>query len=105
MSEADIQLVTDATRQLTAVIVPIALWKEIASQRETAYLLKSGTMRQPLLQAVERGAECPWKMPRRNWGCAHNVESPAWCGARGSPSINRLIPFTSLESSSNYTAT
>jgi hypothetical protein len=39
--------------------VPIALWKEIASERETAYLLKSDTMRQRLLQAVERGSGVP----------------------------------------------
>ncbi len=39
----------------TAVIVPIALWKEIAAERETAYLLKSETMRQRLRSALERG--------------------------------------------------
>jgi antitoxin YefM len=33
--------------------VPIALWKEIASERETAYLLKSETMRQRLHAALE----------------------------------------------------
>lgn len=40
--------------EATAVIVPIALWREIASERETAYLLKSDTMRQRLLAALER---------------------------------------------------
>ena len=54
MSEADIQVVTDEAGQPTAVIVPIALWKEIASERETAYLLKSETMRHRLLAALER---------------------------------------------------
>ena len=38
-----------------AVIVPIALWREIASERETAYLLKSEAMRQRLRAALERG--------------------------------------------------
>lgn len=59
MSEADIQLVTDEAGQPTAVIVPIALWKEIASERETAYLLKSETMRQRLLAALERTSGVP----------------------------------------------
>ena len=59
MSEADIQLVTNEAGQPTAVIVPIALWKEIASERETAYLLKSDTMRQRLLAALQRGSGVP----------------------------------------------
>ena len=59
MSEADIQVVTNEAGQPTAVIVPIALWKEIASERETAYLLKSDTMRQRLLAALERTSGMP----------------------------------------------
>jgi len=39
--------------------VPIALWRETASERETAYLLKSDAMRQRLLQAAERGSGVP----------------------------------------------
>lgn len=54
MTEADIQVVTNEDGQPTAVIVPIALWREIASERETAYLLKSETMRHRLLAALER---------------------------------------------------
>jgi len=34
--EGDIQLVSNEAGELTAVIVPIALWREIASERETA---------------------------------------------------------------------
>jgi len=56
VSEADIQIVSNQAGEPTAVIVPIALWKEIASERETAYLLKSATMRQRLLAALERGS-------------------------------------------------
>ncbi len=41
MSDADIQMVSNDAGEPTAVIVPIALWNEIASERETAYLLKS----------------------------------------------------------------
>jgi hypothetical protein len=36
----------------TAVLVPIELWREIASERETAYLLKPETMRHRLLAAL-----------------------------------------------------
>jgi PHD/YefM family antitoxin component YafN of YafNO toxin-antitoxin module len=36
------------------VIVPIKLWREIESERETAYLLKSETMKKRLLEAKER---------------------------------------------------
>lgn len=56
MSEADIQIVSNEAGEPTAVIVPIALWNEIASERETAYLLKSETMRQRLRAARERGS-------------------------------------------------
>ena len=56
MSEVDIQIVSNEAGEPTAVIVPIALWKEIISERETAYLLKSETMRQRLLAALERGS-------------------------------------------------
>jgi PHD/YefM family antitoxin component YafN of YafNO toxin-antitoxin module len=54
MAEPDIQIVSDASGEPTAVIVPIALWREIQSERETAYLLKSETMRRRLLAAKER---------------------------------------------------
>jgi antitoxin YefM len=53
MPEVDIQIVSNEAGEATAVIVPIALWKEIASERETAYLLKSEKMRQRLLTALE----------------------------------------------------
>jgi PHD/YefM family antitoxin component YafN of YafNO toxin-antitoxin module len=52
--EADIQIVSNEAGEPTAVIVPIELWREIASERETAYLLKSEPMRQRLLAALER---------------------------------------------------
>ncbi len=55
MLEGDIQVVSNEAGEPTAVIVPIALWKEIASERETAYLLKSEPMRQRLRAALGRG--------------------------------------------------
>lgn len=54
MSDADIQIVSNAAGEPTAVIVPIELWREIASERETAYLLKSETMKERLLAASQR---------------------------------------------------
>ena len=54
MADADIQIVSNEAGEPTAVIVPIELWREIASERETAYLLKSETMRQRLLAAAQR---------------------------------------------------
>lgn len=40
----EIQIVSSENGEPTAVIVPIEIWREIASERETAYLLKSETM-------------------------------------------------------------
>jgi antitoxin YefM len=37
-----------------AVIVPISLWREIESERERRYLLRSETMRRRLLDAKNR---------------------------------------------------
>lgn len=59
MPEIDIQIVSNEAGEATAVIVPIALWKEIASERETAYLLRSGRMRQRLQAALERQTGVP----------------------------------------------
>jgi PHD/YefM family antitoxin component YafN of YafNO toxin-antitoxin module len=50
----DIQIVSNEAGEPTAVIVPIELWLEISSERETAYLLKSETMKQRLLAAMKR---------------------------------------------------
>ncbi len=54
MAETDIQIVSNEAGEATAVIVPIELWREIASERETAHLLKSETMTQRLLAAKQR---------------------------------------------------
>jgi len=54
VSESDIQLVSNEAGETTAVIVPIELWLEILSERETAYLLNSETMKQRLLAAKQR---------------------------------------------------
>jgi hypothetical protein len=54
MSALDIQYVSDENGNTVGVIVPIELWREIESERETAYLLKSETMKQRLLEAKDR---------------------------------------------------
>jgi prevent-host-death family protein len=54
VQDTGIQIVSNEAGEPTAVIVPIELWREIASERETAYLLKSDTMKQRLLAAVQR---------------------------------------------------
>jgi hypothetical protein len=50
----EIQYVSDAEGTLVGVLVPIDLWREIASEREAAYMLKSDAMRQRLLDAKDR---------------------------------------------------
>ena len=54
MSESDIQYVSDAAGNAVAVIVPIEVWREIESDKETAYLLKSDAMKRRLLEALQR---------------------------------------------------
>lgn len=54
MPDTDIQIVSNEAGEPTAVIVPIELWREIASERETAYLLESVAMKQRLLAAAQR---------------------------------------------------
>jgi SH3-like domain-containing protein len=51
---AQIQYVSDEKGQPIGVIVPIELWREIESERETAYLFKSETMKKRLLEAKNR---------------------------------------------------
>ncbi|MBL8227301.1 MAG: hypothetical protein JNL98_02440 [Bryobacterales bacterium] len=60
MPEEGIQIVSNEAGVPTAVIVPIDLWREISSERETAYLLKSDAMRQRLLAAMDRTEGIPF---------------------------------------------
>ena len=48
-----VQIVSDSNGNPTGVIVPIDLWREISSERETAYLLSSPAMRSRILTAIE----------------------------------------------------
>ena len=54
MSQTEIQYISDESGNPVGVIVPIELWREIESERETAYLLKSENMKRRLLEAKER---------------------------------------------------
>jgi antitoxin YefM len=54
MARSEIQYVSDENGDAVGVIVPIELWREIESERETAYLLRSGAMRRRLIEAKNR---------------------------------------------------
>ena len=49
-----LQYVSDEQGNAVGIIVPIELWREIESERETAYLLRSATMKKRLLEAKAR---------------------------------------------------
>ena len=59
MSQSEVEFVLDAKGKTKGVIIPIRLWRELMSERETAYLLKSARMKQRLLQAKRRKAGMP----------------------------------------------
>jgi len=48
-----VQYVSDEEGHAVGVIVPIEFWRAIESERETAYLLKSETMKKRLLEAKD----------------------------------------------------
>lgn len=50
----DIRYISDAKGNPVGVIVPTEIWHEIESEKETAYLTKSETMKQRLLEAKQR---------------------------------------------------
>jgi len=52
--QSSIQYISDSDGNPVGVIVPIDLWHEIESERETAYLLKSPVMKARLLDAMHR---------------------------------------------------
>ncbi|MDQ1637493.1 MAG: hypothetical protein QOF62_832 [Pyrinomonadaceae bacterium] len=57
----EIQYVSDETGKPISVIVPIELWREIESEKETAYLLKSENMRRRLSEAKDRQTGIPFE--------------------------------------------
>lgn len=65
---ADIQYISDESGNPTGVIVPIELWREIESEKETAYLLKSEEMKRRLLEAKDRQTGVPFEEAREKLG-------------------------------------
>lgn len=59
-SQAEVQYISDAEGKEVGVIVPIKLWHEIASERETACLMESKNMKRRLLEAKERKNGIPF---------------------------------------------
>ncbi len=55
-----IQYISDEQNNITGVIVPIELWREIEAEKETAYLLKSENMKKRLLEAKDRKEGIPF---------------------------------------------
>ncbi len=55
-----IQYISNDQNKVTGVIIPIDLWREIQSEKETAYLLKSETMKKRLLEAKNRKEGIPF---------------------------------------------
>jgi PHD/YefM family antitoxin component YafN of YafNO toxin-antitoxin module len=54
MENTKIKYISDEKGEIVEVIIPIELWRDLASEKETAYLLASKTMRNRLLEAKNR---------------------------------------------------
>lgn len=63
-----IQYIADENNNITGVIVPIDLWREIQSEKETAYLFKSEAMKKRLLDAKIRKKGIPFDEARKELG-------------------------------------
>ena len=50
----DIQTIIDKNGDVTAVVVPVAAWREIAEAIETHHLLRSPTVRDKVVAALNR---------------------------------------------------
>jgi hypothetical protein len=57
---SQIQYISDDQNNVTGVIVPIDLWREIEFEKETAYLLKGETMKKRLIEAKNRKEGIPF---------------------------------------------
>ncbi len=69
MEQTGTQYVMDETgTTIVSVIVPIELWREIESERETAYLLRSEAMKKRLLEAKQRRSGIPIEEVREKLG-------------------------------------
>lgn len=53
-AELDVEYISNAEGKPVAVVVPIDLWQEISSERETAHLLSTPANKKRLLEAMNR---------------------------------------------------
>ena len=58
----------DEKGEKKAVLIPISLWEEIISERETAYLLSNDVMKTRLLEAKNRETGISWEAVREELG-------------------------------------
>jgi antitoxin YefM len=68
MAQVSLQYISDENGNTTSVVVPIKLWREIESERETAYLLKSKVMKKRLLDSKKRAEGIPLEQAREKLG-------------------------------------
>lgn len=68
MGELPLQYVSDEEGRTTSVIVPIEMWRELISEKETIYLLQSDAMRERLLSAKTRESGIPYEVVREELG-------------------------------------
>ena len=54
MAQTDVQYVLDKNGRPKSVMIPLKLWQEIQSERETAYLLKSPAMKKRRVKVKQR---------------------------------------------------
>jgi PHD/YefM family antitoxin component YafN of YafNO toxin-antitoxin module len=66
--EPRVQYISDEKGNIEGVIVPIEVWREILSERETAYLLDSAAMKQRLLEAMQRTDGIPFEQALEKLG-------------------------------------
>jgi len=68
MTQLDIEYILDKKGKPKGVIVPMRLWREIQSERETAYLLKSPAMRKRLFKAKQHSGGIPFEVALEKLG-------------------------------------
>ncbi len=68
MAQTAIKYVSDDKGKVQSVIVPIDLWHEVESAKETAYLFKSAVMKKRLLDAKKRKKGVPMETVRESLG-------------------------------------
>ena len=68
MANPTLQYVSNENGDVTAVLVPITIWREIASELETQHLLRSPAMRERLLRARREEGGVPLSEVLRRFG-------------------------------------